>query len=95
VVGRGAAVVLDPNNGDILAMASVPSFDPNAFVPNISRAEWEKLAKDETTPLMNRAINAYAPGSTFKICTALAGLRAGVGRSSSIARAASSTATST
>jgi len=79
VVGRGAAVVLDPNNGDILAMASVPSFDPNAFVPNISRADWEKLSKDETTPLMNRAINAYAPGSTFKICTSLAGLRAGVG----------------
>ena len=79
VVGRGAAVVLDPNNGDILAMASVPSFDPNAFVPNISREDWDKLSKDETTPLMNRAINAYAPGSTFKICTALAGLRAGVG----------------
>ncbi len=79
VVGRGAAVVLDPNNGEILAMASVPSFDPNQFVPTISKADWEKLAKDETDPLMNRAINAYAPGSTFKLCTALAGLRAGIG----------------
>lgn len=79
VVGRGAAVVLDPNSGKILAMASVPSFDPNQFVPSISKADWEKLAKDQTDPLMNRAINAYAPGSTFKLCTALAGLRAGVG----------------
>ncbi len=79
VVGRGAAVVLDPNNGEILAMASVPSFDPNQFVPTISKTDWDKLSKDETDPLMNRAINAYAPGSTFKLCTALAGIRAGVG----------------
>ena len=79
VVGRGAAVVLDPNSGEILAMASVPSFDPNQFVPSISKADWEKLAKDPTDPLMNRAINAYAPGSTFKLCTALAGIRAGIG----------------
>ncbi len=79
VVGRGAAVVLDPNNGEILAMASVPSFDPNQFVPSISKTDWEKLSQDETDPLMNRAINAYAPGSTFKLCTALAGIRAGIG----------------
>lgn len=79
VVGRGAAVVIDPNSGEILAMASVPSFDPNQFIPSISKADWEKLAKDQADPLMNRAINAYAPGSTFKLCTALAGIRAGVG----------------
>lgn len=79
VVGRGAAIVMDPNTGEILAMASVPSFDPNQFVPSISKADWEKLAKDPTDPLMNRAINAYAPGSTFKLCTALAGIRAGIG----------------
>ena len=79
VVGRGAAVVLDPNTGEILAMASVPSFDPNSFVPSISKSEWEKLSKDSTDPLMNRAINSYAPGSIFKLCTALAGIRAGVG----------------
>jgi penicillin-binding protein 2 len=79
VVGRGAAVVVDPNTGEILAMASVPSFDPNQFIPSISKSDWEKLAKDQTDPLMNRAINAYAPGSTFKLCTALAGIRAGVG----------------
>jgi penicillin-binding protein 2 len=79
VVGRGAAVVLDPNNGEILAMASIPSFDPNQFIPTISKDDWEKLAKDETDPLMNRAVNAYAPGSTFKLCTSLAGIRAGIG----------------
>ncbi len=79
VVGRGAAIVMDPNTGEILAMASVPSFDPNQFVPSISKADWDKLAKDPTDPLMNRAINAYAPGSTFKLCTALAGIRAGIG----------------
>ncbi|MBU3664687.1 MAG: penicillin-binding protein 2 [Chthoniobacterales bacterium] len=78
-VGRAAAVVVDPNNGDILAMASVPSFDPNAFIPAISAPEWNELTNDPTDPLMNRATSAYAPGSTFKIPTALAGLRAGVG----------------
>lgn len=79
VVGRGAAVVMDPNSGEILAMASVPSFDPNQFIPSISKSDWEKLSKDQTDPLMNRAINAYAPGSIFKLCTALSGIRAGVG----------------
>ena len=78
-VGRAAAVVVDPNNGDILAMASVPSFDPNAFIPAISASEWNELTNDPTDPLMNRALGAYAPGSTFKIPTALAGLRAGIG----------------
>lgn len=78
-VGRGAAVVVDPRNGDILAMASVPSFDPNHFVPAISAADWNELVKDPTDPLINRALGAYAPGSTFKIPVALAGLRAGTG----------------
>lgn len=79
VVGRGAAVVIDPKSGDILAMASVPSFDPNQFIPTISSKDWERLVHDETDPLINRAISAYAPGSIFKLCTALAGIRAGVG----------------
>jgi len=78
-VGRGAAVVVDPNNGDILAMASVPSFDPNTFIPSISAKDWAALDKAEADPLLNRAISAYAPGSTYKIPVALAGLRAGVG----------------
>ncbi len=75
VVGRGAAVVVDPNNGDILAMASVPSFDPNAFIPSIKSDEWNALTSDRTNPLMNRATSGYAPGSTYKVVPALAGLR--------------------
>ncbi|MFV0338894.1 MAG: penicillin-binding protein 2 [Chthoniobacterales bacterium] len=79
VVGRGAAVLVDPNNGDILAMASVPSFDPNMFIPAIPASTWGELQKDETDPLVNRALSAYPPGSTYKVPVALAGLRAGVG----------------
>lgn len=78
-VGRGAAVVVDPNNGDILAMASVPSYDPNSFIPAIAAKDWVELNKDDTDPLLNRAISAYAPGSTYKIPIGLAGLRAGIG----------------
>ncbi len=78
-LGRAAAVVLDPNNGDILAMASVPSFDPNAFIPSISVADWNKLMKDEAVPLVNRAVSGFPPGSTFKIVTAIAGLTKGIG----------------
>jgi penicillin-binding protein 2 len=78
VVGRGAAVVIDPNNGNILAMASVPSFDPNVFIPAIQAGDWTALTSDRTDPLVNRAISGYAPGSTYKIPISLAGLRAGV-----------------
>lgn len=81
-VGRGAAVVMDPNTGDVLAMASVPSYDPNKFIPSIDFKDWKALNADETNPLLNRAISAYAPGSTYKIPVALAGLRAGVGNKS-------------
>ena len=77
-VGRGAAVVVDPNNGNVLAMASVPSFDPNSFIPSISETAWKELTGDATDPLLNRATSAYAPGSTYKVATALAGLRTGV-----------------
>src|SRR3954454_13171513 len=75
VVSRAGAVVIDPNNGDILAMASVPSFDPNTFIPSIKAKDWKALQKDEGDPLVNRAISALPPGSTFKLITALAGLR--------------------
>jgi len=77
-VGRGAAVVVDPNNGNILAMASVPSFDPNTFIPSIKLKDWETLRKDEANPLINRAVSAFPPGSTFKLVTTLAGLRKGL-----------------
>lgn len=80
-VGRGAAVLVDPSNGDILAMASVPSFDPNKFIPSISAADWQALNDDATDPLTNRATSAYAPGSTYKIPIALAGLKKGIGKS--------------
>lgn len=76
-VGRGAAVVVDPRNGDILAMASVPSFDPNTFIPAIATKDWAALTSDETNPLLNRAISSFAPGSTYKIFISLAGLKAG------------------
>jgi penicillin-binding protein 2 len=79
-VGRAGAVVVDPNTGDILAMASVPSFDPNTFIPNIPPAEWRGLIGDPADPLVNRALAAFPPGSTFKLITALAGLRQGLAK---------------
>jgi penicillin-binding protein 2 len=79
VVGRGAAVVVDPNTGDILAMASVPSFNPNAFIPSIKAKDWEVLRQNKANPLINRAISAFPPGSTYKLVTALAGLRKKLG----------------
>src|SRR6266487_2213499 len=75
VVSRAGAVVVDPNNGNVLAMASVPSFDPNTFIPSIKAKDWKALQKDEADPLVNRAVSALPPGSTFKLITALAGLR--------------------
>src|SRR5438034_10117109 len=74
-ISRGAAVVVDPNNGNILAMVSVPSFDPNTFIPSIKAKDWKALQKDEADPLVNRAISALPPGSTFKLITSLAGWR--------------------
>lgn len=77
-IGRGAAVMVNPSNGDILGMASVPSFDPNVFIPSVPADDWKKLTGDETDPLTNRAVQGYAPGSIYKTVTALAGLRAGL-----------------
>jgi penicillin-binding protein 2 len=79
-VARGAAVVVDPSNGDILAMASVPSFDPNLFIPSIKAKDWKALQKDEGDPLVNRAVSAFPPGSTYKLITSLAGLRRGLAK---------------
>ncbi len=74
----GAAIVMDPNNGDILALASNPTFDPNRFIPHIHPEDMEALLKDTTKPLANRAVSEqYAPGSTFKLVVALAGLDCG------------------
>ncbi len=75
VVSRAGAVVVDPNNGNVLALTSVPSFDPNTFIPSIKAKDWKALQKDEADPLVNRAISCLPPGSTFKLITSLAGLR--------------------
>lgn len=70
-----AAVVMDPRSGDVLALASVPAFDPNDFVPAISVPEWRALLEDEGNPLLNRAVaGAFAPGSIFKPVVAVAAL---------------------
>lgn len=74
----GAVVVLDPNNGDVLALVSAPEYDLNAFIPGISTADWRALLDNPDTPLVNRAIaGGYPPGSTFKPITALAGFSQG------------------
>lgn len=76
---RGAVVVLDPRNGDVLALASSPTYDPNVFVRGVTQADWEQLNHDKLRPQINRATQAaYPPGSIFKIVTALACLEAGL-----------------
>jgi len=76
---NGAIVAMDPRNGEILAMVSRPTFDPNDFAVRISRDEWNKLVNDDEHPLLNKAIQAQlAPGSTFKIIMATAGLQEGI-----------------
>jgi len=76
---RGAAVVMDPNNGDVLAMASSPSFDPNTWIPHISAEEWRYQNDEELRPQVNRAMQEkYPPGSIFKVVTGLAVLEAGI-----------------
>ena len=75
---RAAVVVIDPRNGDVLALASSPGFDPNAFCPSISQSEWDKLNSDAAHPLFNRAVSgAYPPGSTFKPVIAFAAMENG------------------
>jgi penicillin-binding protein 2 len=74
-VPGGAVVVLDPRNGQILAMASYPTFDPELFVGGISYADWDYLNDPQNQyPLNNRAVNSFPPGSVIKIATAYAGL---------------------
>ena len=74
----GAVVVMDPRNGDVLAMVSTPAFDIDRFTGTIDRAAWLAVVKDPAHPLLNRAIQTqYAPGSVFKIIVAAAGLQEG------------------
>lgn len=75
---RGAVVALEPRSGDILAMYSHPSFDPNAFVGGIEPASWRALNTDPERPMFNRAVSAsYAPGSIFKLVIAGIAMREG------------------
>lgn len=77
--GRAAGVVMDVNTGEVLAMASVPDYDPNAFIPSISR---EKLieygSNPQLSPFTNRTIAPFEPGSTMKVATAIAGAVQGI-----------------
>jgi penicillin-binding protein 2 len=75
---RGAIVIIDPNNGDILALASWPTYDPNLFVPSISAEQLKALQDDKDIPLLPRAYrSSYPPGSTFKIAVGIAALESG------------------
>ncbi|MBX6361458.1 MAG: penicillin-binding protein 2 [Acidobacterium ailaaui] len=76
---NGSIIAIDPHTGEILALVSRPAFDPNDFAVRIGREEWNKLITDPEHPLLNKAIQAQlAPGSTFKIIMAAAGLEEGV-----------------
>ena len=82
VTKRGVIIAMDPNNGEILALASAPSFDPNLFSQRITtkegKAEYAALLNDPETPLLNRAVQSrYPPGSTWKIPMAISGLEQG------------------
>ncbi len=75
---RGAIVIIDPNTGDILAMASWPTFNPNAFIPNISTEKFKELQDDPNIPLLPRAFrSSYPPGSVFKVTVGIAALESG------------------
>ena len=76
---NGAVVAMDPRNGEILAMVSRPTYNPNDFAVRISNDEWMKLVNDDDHPLLNKAIQAQlAPGSVFKIIMATAGMQEGI-----------------
>ena len=76
---RGSVVALDPRTGEVLAMVSSPSYDPNKFAGRIRTADWLEITSNPDNPLLNRAIQAQlAPGSTFKPLVAMAGLETGI-----------------
>jgi len=75
----GSLVALKVDTGEVLALESLPSFDPNLFTHGISSEDWKQLIEDKHKPMMNRALQSqYPPGSTFKIVMAVAGLEEGV-----------------
>ena len=74
---KGTAVVMDPNTGEILALVSTPSYDPNAFILGLSEEKWAAYNNEETRPMYNRFKATYVPGSSFKPITAAIGLGSG------------------
>jgi penicillin-binding protein 2 len=79
--GRGAVVCIDPRNGEIRALYSKPTFDPNHLSRGLSSEMWKAISRDPTSPLLNRTIqSAYPPGSTFKTVTAVAAMEKGIFR---------------
>jgi penicillin-binding protein 2 len=76
---NGAALIMDPRDGEVLTYVSLPAYDPNAFASGIDRATWASLNSDKLLPLQNRVIQGrYSPGSTFKIVVAAAALEEGI-----------------
>ena len=76
--GRAAGVVMDVNTGEVLAMASVPDYNPNDFIPSISQQNWDSYrANEQLAPFTNRALSEFTPGSTMKIPTSVAAALAG------------------
>jgi len=78
LAGRASGVVMDVNTGEVLAMASVPDFNPNDFFPSITRKHLDEYNANKLAPLTNRAISRFTPGSTMKIPTAIAGALEGM-----------------
>jgi penicillin-binding protein 2 len=79
IATAGAAVILDPKTGEVLAFTSQPAYDPNAFSAGIDRTTWNALMSDDERPLNDRAIQGrYSPGSTFKMAVAMAALEEGI-----------------
>lgn len=75
---KGTVVAMNPTTGEILAMVSRPSYDPNLFAQRLSGEDWQRIATDPSHPLQNRAFQAqYPPGSVFKLIVAIAGLESG------------------
>ena len=78
-VESASCVVMDIHRGDLLALVSTPSFDPNAFNRGLTKSQWQNILKNSRNPLNNKAISGqYAPGSTFKMVVALAALEKGI-----------------
>jgi len=81
----GGIIAMDPHTGEVLAMVSRPTFDPNDFAIRISRNDWDRLINDDGKPLLNKTIQAQlAPGSVFKIIMATAGLQEGIAQNMNV-----------